>query len=402
MNTLRIGILIERWQPERGGAARSLAELAARLLARGHDVHVFCEQGPRSGLGAPGTWHRVSVGPFRREPREVVLGRALVDAARQAECDVTLAATPVPNVDLYWASTGTLKATIDARTRAQQSAREKEETERGTLVPFGRPDGRKNRWRGLLEMEYGLLEGGKAHRVMCPSKRVREEIEEAFPACSGRVVELSPGVDLGAFSPKIRERERQALRLASDVTGTEPLIAFSSPDPVIDGLPLLLRALSGLQDRPWSFVAAVGGEASTWSRRARREGISRDRLRFVRELEPWRRAAGADLWVSPTWRRTMDSETLEALAAGTPVITTENSAAAEAVTDESGSVLPASRGAASLRVALGHWIERAATARVNPETVRASVEGRDRDAWLVQFESILVDVARRGRPHLMR
>lgn len=400
MNTLRIGILIERWQPERGGVARSLAELAARLLARGHDVHVFCEQGPRSGLGAPGIWHRVAVGPFRREAREVVLGRALVDAARRAECDVTLAATPVPNVDLYWASTGTLEATIHARTRAQQSAREKEEEGRGTLVPFGRPEGKKQRWRGLLEMEYGLLEGGKAHRVLCPSRRVREEVERAFPACSGRVVELPPGVDLDAFKPDIRARERQALRLACDVTGTEPLLAFASPDPVIDGLPLLLRALAGLQDRPWSFVAAVGGESAAWSRRARREGLSRDRLRFVRELEPWRRAAGPDLWVSPTWRRTVDTETLEALAAGTPVVTTENSAAAEVVTQDAGSVLPATRGAASLRVALSHWIERAATARVNPDTVRACVQGRDRDAWLVQFEALLTDVARRGRPHL--
>ena len=57
---MRIGLVIERFDPQRGGAEYWTFQFAQRLLARGHEVHVVAEQFSEAGLRLPvvpqGNW----------------------------------------------------------------------------------------------------------------------------------------------------------------------------------------------------------------------------------------------------------------------------------------------------------------------------------------------------------
>jgi hypothetical protein len=46
---MRIGFLIDRWRPDRGGAERAMADLASWLADRGHDVRAFAIEGDGPG-----------------------------------------------------------------------------------------------------------------------------------------------------------------------------------------------------------------------------------------------------------------------------------------------------------------------------------------------------------------
>ena len=99
---MRVGFLIDRWRPERGGAEQAMAEFAAHLVRAGHDVRAFALEG-----GGPGIFHRVRA-PFAlaRGSRERALGEALAAAAEGLGCEATVGARHLPRVDLYWPHAG--------------------------------------------------------------------------------------------------------------------------------------------------------------------------------------------------------------------------------------------------------------------------------------------------------
>lgn len=111
---MRVGFLIDRWQPTRGGAERALAEFAAHLEVGGHEVHAFGSEGPRPGESAPGQFHRVRSHGLSRGARERNLGELMLAAAEGAGCEVTIGVRHLPRVDLLWLHGGTHVATLRA------------------------------------------------------------------------------------------------------------------------------------------------------------------------------------------------------------------------------------------------------------------------------------------------
>jgi glycosyltransferase involved in cell wall biosynthesis len=87
---------------------------------------------------------------------------------------------------------------------------------------------------------------------------------------------------------------------------------------------------------------------------------------------------------------------LEALAAGTPVVTTAFAGAAEAVTSPAqGTVLDDPGDVPALRAAIEARLIDLASGSVDRDAVRSAVLDRDRERWLASLESILLDLAAR-------
>ena len=123
---MRVGFLIDRWQPERGGAERALAALAEHLERQGHEVLAFGLYGPRPDHPAPGHFERVSVPAWThlsRGARERALGAALIAGAADAGCDVTIGVRHLPRVDLYWPHGGSHAANLVALAKARAVAK---------------------------------------------------------------------------------------------------------------------------------------------------------------------------------------------------------------------------------------------------------------------------------------
>lgn len=382
MDGLRVGLLIDRFEPARGGAEAALAALGEHLAARGARVVVASATLAPGALPPGGEW--AAVRPVGRAARLVArsaaerwLARDLADAARG--CDVTVGVRHLARVDLYWPHGGSHGASLAAR-RASRGQR---------------ADGAvRGRHRAFLALERALLAGGGARRVACVSELVRDELERAYPSAAERLVVVPNGVDRARFHPRERERSRAAL-LARAGLAPAPgtcVLSFAAREPRLKGLPVLLEALARLRRDDWALVAAGMRDAERWAARARRLGLPPERCAFVPDADPVDLAAGADLCALPTWRDTSSLVALEALAAGTPVVTTDRCGAATAVGPDAGALVPAGD-ADALASALEHWIERARTGAIDRESIGARVP--DRATWLDALAALVEELAPR-------
>jgi UDP-glucose:(heptosyl)LPS alpha-1,3-glucosyltransferase len=395
---LRVGFLIDRWRPERGGAERALAALAGHLEERGHEVLAFGLYGPRPEHPAPGRFVAVRVLAWThlsRGSRERALGAALIAGAAEKKCDVTVGVRHLPRVDLYWPHGGSHAATLVALARARACAKGEPLPEGDDLEAEVVAKAR-GRHKTFLDLERRLLEGGGAGHVVCVSRVVQEELERAYPACAAKLVLIENGVDVERFHPREREAARGKLRAELDaVRGAEiegPVVSLVARNPELKGLPTLLEALSGLTEPKWHLLVAGPKDVRRWKGPVKRLGLE-GRVTLRPNLDPVVLAAGSDLYVLPSWRDPAPLSVLESLAAGTPVVTTRLSGGSELIQDGvAGEVIERPGDPESLRGALSRWIGRAGAGEVDREAVRACVRGRDAASWLGRLERLVLSL----------
>ena len=386
----RIGFLIDRWEPRRGGAEQALALLASYLEARGHHVLAFATQ---AAPDAPGEFRRVRSGPplgsLWRTGFERALGPALVHAARAAKCDVTIGLRHLPEVDVYWPHGGGHLPSWQARYRV---------TRQGAAA--GDVPAPSGRHVVFLDYERQLLTEGGARRVVCVSELVRRELMEQYPACAGRLVVVPNGIDLDAFHPRLRDGVGAELRRLLGIGERELLLVLAARDPRLKGLPQLFAALATLPKRPWKLAVAGPRHPRRWVRAAVRAGLAEERVSVHEELPSPALFAAADLTVMPTWRDTSSLVVLESLASGTPVITTRCAGAADVMTDPAaGTVLDDPGDVAALREAVDDWCGRLASGAVVRNAVRGAARNSVRHLglapWLEAMERIVLEAAAR-------
>lgn len=370
-----VGFLIDRWDPERGGAERALTQLAGHLEQRGHRVLAFASEGR---AGAPGELRTVAARGITRGARARALSTALPEAARAAGCEVTIGIRHLARVDLYWPHGGAQGAAFAARRRA-----------RG-LDPDRPPYGRH---RTFAELERGLLEEGGARRVVCVSAAVQHEFEQCYPGCAERTTVIENGVDLERFRPDLRAAARPRLRAELGLDLDTPLLAFAAREPELKGLAPLLSSLARSTDTSWHLVVAGPRRSAKWERLARSLGLGPERVTVRAHVPADVLLPGADLCVLPTWRDPCPLVVLEALASGTPVVTTRGAGNAHRIDAASGSVLDGPEDAA-LGAELSGWIERIRSDAVDPAAVRARVADCGTPAWLAALEREVTSLAR--------
>ncbi|MCK6446633.1 MAG: glycosyltransferase family 4 protein [Planctomycetes bacterium] len=382
LHDLTVGFLIDRWEPERGGAERSLAGFAAWLAQRGTRVLAFARTASST---APGEFARVRAGGLTRSGRERRLAERLVRAADEAGCDVTIGIRHLSRVDVYWPHGGAWLPSLAARAAARgEPCVDARELVRGRFATF-------------RDFERELCRGG-ARFIVCVSRLVEDEFAAEYPGARERLVRIENGVDLERFSPQRRATLGMALRAElglgprlgleralglglgeADVlsladSSREPLLAFVAREPELKGLETALHALARLATRPWRLVVAGPKSCGRWQRLARELGLD-SRIVWRRDVDAAALLCAADLCLAPTFRDTSGLVILEALASGTPVITTANAGAADVLTaPEHGVVLPRAGDPGALAAALAARLDAPAPPR---ERVREAVAGRD-------------------------
>jgi UDP-glucose:(heptosyl)LPS alpha-1,3-glucosyltransferase len=372
---LDVGVLIDRWEPERGGAERALEALVGRLLERGARVRVFAE---RAASGAPGEFVRVPARGWTRKARARQLAEALPRAAEAAGCGVTLGIRHLRRVDLYWPHDGAHLDSLAARREAAGRA----------LEP--RPRGRHALFAAL---ERELVEGGRARRVVCVSELVRAELLARYPTAGERLVTIDNGVDLERFDPRRRAELGPPLRARLGLAPDEPLLVFAGADGRRKGLAVLLEGLATLRERRWTLLAAGVARPATWRRAARRLGLPDARVRLEPALDAAALWAAADVCALPTWRDTCGLVLLEALASGVPVVTTRRAGAAACVVDPRAGRVLERPAPGPLADALAELLARAP----DRAAARAAVADRARKPWLERLVRELESLARSGR-----
>ncbi|MCA9096752.1 MAG: glycosyltransferase family 4 protein [Planctomycetaceae bacterium] len=184
----------------------------------------------------------------------------------------------------------------------------------------GRLQGMNPRHRTLLELERGIYQGNRTRRIIVQSSLDAKLIQDYFGVPAEKIRLIRNGVDLQTFHFGTRQSGqdiREELRI-----GDAPLIVFAGMDFRRKGLGTLLEGMGRIQSKSAKLLVLGDGAIPEYERMANRLGIG-DRVIFAGRRQGIARYYGAaDLFVLPTIYEPFPNVNLEAMACGTPAITT--------------------------------------------------------------------------------
>ncbi len=292
--TWRIAFLRRTFSPT-GGAERYLLRLASGLAAQGHQITLYCEDwSPREN-------------PFQDVRKidsndPVAFARKTMALPMRDRHDFVFSLERVPGCDLYRAGDG-----LHADWLAYRQAFHPLKGRVRTLLRA------KN--REMCRLEARLFAPGGVRRVICNSHFVANQLIARFEFPPEQIDVIYNGVPYQQFSMGDRALGRRALHLDND-----------------DYVVLLVGAG---QERKGHAIA-----------RAAMKHVKKKNAKLVIIDQPPTVAmphvyAAADVFVLPTLYDPFANVTLEALAAGLPVITSAQNGASEIMQNEvNGFVLP--------------------------------------------------------------
>ena len=348
---MKIGLVLDHFDPRRGGVEQWTDQFARQLLRLGYEVHVVattfqkppqpielaCRTGtlahrttpdgqecpPYETATLPPRWiipHPIPAHRYRMER-----GRAAEEILRQLNLDI------VHDMGFGWYG-DILQPHGGSRTAAE---------ERNLMLapkwmhPIKRVVDRfLPRYREFAEltrMQFGSPNGPV---VLALSQMVYRDMQRLHGLPDSRLRLIYNGVDVQRFSPEWRAEHREPTRRRLGVADDEVLFLIVAHNLKLKGVPTLIRALGRLRREGVRAKAVVVGGKRTRGMRwlARWQGVDREATFVGAVNDPRDFYAAADVYVQPTFYDPCSLVVLEALACGLPVITTKFNGAGELMT----------------------------------------------------------------------
>ena len=197
-----------------------------------------------------------------------------------------------------------------------------------------------NRWlqtwnprhRAIFAIEKRLFGEHGPRRIIVQSKLDGRLLRDYFGVPEERLRRVSNGVDTTLFHPgdgANRHAVRQELGLDAD----RPLLIFASMDFRRKGLGSLFAAMRQLQCQDAVLAVLGNGDIRRYQQIAKQQGVEK-RVHFLgRQSGMARFYRAGDVFVLPTIYEPFPNVNLEAMACGTPVVTTATAGGADIVQD---------------------------------------------------------------------
>ncbi|MFH1707809.1 MAG: glycosyltransferase family 4 protein [Planctomycetota bacterium] len=187
--------------------------------------------------------------------------------------------------------------------------------------------------------ERGML---CARRIVGISRRIAEKTRRLFPQAADRITVIHNGFDSGIFKPR-PEVTRTGVLAEFGLPETRHLVCFVGKLADFKGVDTLIHA-AALYERELgsvtTLIIGMGTLRGELERQAAANGLHN--LHFI-DYQPTpaliRAFSGADLAVFPSREEPFGLVAIEALACGTPVVTTNQGAFPEYVTPEVGTMV---------------------------------------------------------------
>ena len=314
---MQIGLAIEQFDPQRGGAENWTYQFARQLLAEGHEVHVVARDFSGPGAELPVFKHELQDADSR-------LGFAATaeKQLRELNLDVVHDMGGGWYCNVFESHDGSRLAQWEEKLRMLPAwARPLKRMMIRTLPRY-------HRFRKL----FGRQLGDSGHLVIALSKMVAKDFEQLHGVPPERIRLIYNGVDTERFSPDNRTLHGQAVRRRLSVADDETLFLFMGHDFHRKGLATVLRSMQRLLQRGYpARLAVVGGHRKLrrYQRLASRMGVAEavTFLGTVKDPAPY--YAASDAYVLPTFYDPCSLGVLEAAASGLPSITTRRNGASE-------------------------------------------------------------------------
>ena len=315
---MKIGLVIESLQPERGGAEHWTWQFARWLVRDGHEVHVvagdFAADIERRGIRP----HKVEAAGSRVEFAQTVerkLDSLDLDVTHDMGCGW--------HCDVFQPHGGSRTAAFEQNL---------------LLLPrWLRPAKRTTaRWLPRYREFRQLLLGqymADDRIFIALSQMVARDFERFHGVRREQLRLVYNGVDVERFSPEHRWKYRQVVRDELGVDDDDVLLLIVAHNFRLKGVPALLAAAGRLmaEGRPVRLAVVGGKRRHSFARLAERLGAAAGTT-FVGPVEdavPY--YAAADVYVQPTYYDPCSLVVLEALASGLPVVTSRYNGAGELI-----------------------------------------------------------------------
>jgi UDP-glucose:(heptosyl)LPS alpha-1,3-glucosyltransferase len=290
-----------------GGTEADLLRMATGLAARGHELHVCSAEiaGAPPGIRT----HRVPVLRAGRTARLLSFAVLAPRLATRLGCDVVVGFGRTLRQDVIRVGGGTHASYLTAMQAAG--------VRRAGAGPYH---------RAILWLEQRMFAPGSHRGVLAVSRRAADEVIADYAVPTERVRVVYNGVDLERFRPGRQTAPARQVRHALGVGAGERACLAVGSGYVRKGFDLLLR-LWGEDPPPGTHLVLVGrDERLAAFRRTARDGT-------VHVLGPRTDVpvfmAAADVVCVPSRQEAFGNVVLEAMASGTPVVTSRVVGAAE-------------------------------------------------------------------------
>jgi UDP-glucose:(heptosyl)LPS alpha-1,3-glucosyltransferase len=321
---MNLALCYENVTPSRGGCETYIADLARKLLAERHEVHLYACRWDEQALPAGLSYHTLPAVNGPRFLRPWRFGALCLEALRQDRHDVSLGFDKTWGQDILMPLGGLHSASVEHNIRKHRRR-------------LARAVARLCKSLDLAQWSFARLERRQylsqpRSQIIVPSRMVRRHFEQhlSIPAESMQVVHCA--IDPARFAAADRPRRRQECRQRWGIAPGEVVGLMVAKNYRLKGLDPLLQAAQMVRRQGGAALClAVAGSdrVGRYRRLAGRLGIA-DRVRFLGAYPEIRDAYfAADFLVHPTFYDPCSLVVLEALACGLPVITSACNGAAE-------------------------------------------------------------------------
>lgn len=321
--------LVHLRQSRTGGTERYLNQMAAYLCERGDEVTIVCrsyEEPPHPAVRferlrspVPGaTW------------RMWAFARSVERHVRGSRYDVVYGLGKAWTHDVIRLGGGCHQTYLDTAHEHHAKSR--------WHAPFG--GWLKN--RAALAIEQRALTAGAYRFVIVNSEMVKRDVMARYAVPEERVRVVYNGVDLGRFDRARRAHDRTILRQSFGISDDAFLALFLGTGYGRKGLKEFLDAFASVaREVPGARALVIGADSALplYRKRVGDLGLHDSVLLLGERVDPERFYAASDLYVLPTHYDPFANSTLEALASGLPVITTDANGGAEVLNDRCGAVV---------------------------------------------------------------
>jgi UDP-glucose:(heptosyl)LPS alpha-1,3-glucosyltransferase len=322
---MNLALCYENVMPARGGCETYLADLSRRLVADGHEVHLYACRWDSEALPMEIRYHRL---PAPSGPRFLRPWRfnSWCAAALEKNChQVSIGFDKTWGQDVLYPQGGLHAA----------SAEHNVNKHRNRLTRFG---ARMVKQLDLAHWSFSRLEkkqylGPDRPIIVVNSHMVERHFQKYYNIGPERLRVIYSAIDPKRFvhadRPRLRQESRQAWGIGTD----ESVALFVAMNYRLKGLEPLLRAVASLPDsHPFRLLVVGSPRYHSFARLANRLGVTNRVLFLGPRRDVHHCYFAADFLVHPTFYDPCSLVALEALACGIPVITSRFNGASELLT----------------------------------------------------------------------
>ncbi|WP_311945923.1 glycosyltransferase family 4 protein [Halomonas piscis] len=353
-----------------GGTERFLNELSRYLAERGEEVTIICRSHVAPSHPAI-RFVRLRPASLGKAQRMWRFAKAVERHVKKADYDLVYGLGKTWTHDMLRIGGGTVHHHL-----ASKPARQ-----------------RRYKDRVAARIEAKAMAPGAYCHLVSNSRQSDAEIAEAYGVPEDRRSVIHNFVDTRRFDRARLSDDARELARALALDTRRPVFLFLGTGYQRKGLAPTLEAFARLDADATLLVVGRDSRQGEYQARARQLGIA-EKCRFLGEQpSPERYFALADCYLLPAHYEPFGFTVLEALACGTPVITTQHCGAKEVVTAEVASVVDRADNVPALADAMAYWAGRKDEAALR-RRCRALALALDVEEIMAQNYRCLLDVAR--------